>query len=109
MFDAGQSSSFPNLHMITGVGRAWPAFPAVANFRPAWAKRLSVFLNIVDTRSQGQQSPFNYAHTYTDEAVQQESEASDLHNTSYVNRVTFWMEMKPRLNRTSGNIVKVEQ
>lgn len=54
-------------------------------------------------------APFNYAHTYTDEAVQQESEAFDLHSTSYVNRVTFWMEMKPSLNRTSGNIAKVEQ
>lgn len=43
MFDAGQTSCFPNppnLRTITGVGRAWPAFPAVANFRPAWAKRL---------------------------------------------------------------------
>lgn len=42
-------------------------------------------------------APFNYAHAYTDEAVQQESEASNLHNTSYVNGVTFWMEVKPSL------------
>lgn len=65
MFDAGQMSCFPNLHTITGVGRAWPAFPAVVNFRPAWAKRLSVFLNIVDARSQAQQSKMHHLIMHT--------------------------------------------